>query len=215
MRTVRNPARLSARAAGQPAKRTPSRRSFTLALALLALGAPGLAGCKRSEPLPDLGEISQLDLLDQDGKPFSAASLRGRPHLAAFFFTRCPSICPRLTARMKEVRARTDARELTLVGISVDPENDTPEVLRAYAQKYGIDTHSWSLLTGPYRAIADVAENGFRIGLAGQADASKPDFGITHGSHLILLDARGHIRGYYRSFDDDVVDRLVADLPRL
>jgi protein SCO1/2 len=145
------------------------------------------------------------------------STLRGTPWVAAFMFTRCPSVCPRITARMKELQAASQAAKqpLRLVSISVDPEYDSPAVLEAYAKKFALDTRSWSLLTGPYETIAQTAEQGFKIGLSGKADPSKPDLGLTHGSHLILVDKNNEIRGYYRSFEEDVVARLVADLARL
>lgn len=167
--------------------------------------------------LPVLGTVPAFSVVDQTGAPVSPQSLQGRPFVAAFMFTRCPSICPRITARMRELQQAAAANKvsLRLVSISVDPEFDTPEVLRAYAAKNAIDTATWSLWTGPYETIAQAAEHGFKIGLSGKADTSKADLGITHGSHLILVDKESRIRGYYRTFDDDVVPRLLADLPRL
>jgi len=169
------------------------------------------------EKLPVLGSVPRFSLIDQTGAEVGPHSLKGKPFVAAFMFTRCPSVCPRITARMKEVQkaAASQPLPLQLVSISVDPEFDTPAVLRAYASKNGIDTVSWSLWTGPYETVARAAEHGFKIGLSGKADLSKADLGITHGSHLVLVDQALHIRGYYRSFDEDVVERLIADLSRL
>lgn len=177
---------------------------------LLVLCAP--LGCKREEPkaLYPAGEFS---LTSQDGAKFGSAELRGKTWVAAFFFTRCPTICPRLTARMKEIGAQAAERKLPLhlVSISVDPENDTPAVLTEYAKKNGIDTKSWTLLTGDYDAIKKTSVEGFKQALEGKADASAPDYGILHGSHLILVDREGRIRGYYRSSDDAEMKKLVDD----
>jgi len=176
-----------------------------------------LSCVKKAETLPQLGTVPELALVDQAGRAGSPRSVAPGPFLAAFFFTRCPSVCPRITAVMKEIQEKKDAsgQALRLVSISVDPEYDTPEVLRAYAKKSGIDLSSWTLWTGPYETIARAAEEGFKIGLQGKADTSKPDLGITHGSHLILVDGAGVIRGYYRSFDDGVAERVLTDLARL
>lgn len=200
-----------------------------LALPFSLLGASSLnIGCKstpneqqssrqHSEKLPVLGELPGFELLDQNAQTSSPEKMRGTPWVAAFMFTRCPSICPRITQRMSELdrHAQKLNQALKLVSISVDPEHDTPEVLRAYADKYKIDTSRWSLWTGPYQVIAETAEKGFKIGLAGKATEGAEHLGITHGSHLVLIDREGKIRGYYRSFDDDVVIRLTADLARL
>ena len=169
-------------------------------------------GCKSDEPkvLYPAGEFS---LTSQDGAKFGSAELRGKTWVAAFFFTRCPTICPRITARMKDIAAQAAEKKLALhlVSISVDPENDTPAVLAEYARKNALDTKSWTLLTGDYDAIKKTSVEGFKQALEGKADASAPDYGILHGSHLILVDREGRIRGYYRSSDDAEMKKLVDD----
>lgn len=214
----------------KPAKtrRVTATSRTALASFLLALGcAPGLA-CNRegdappaheedTGPLPILGQVPEFSLTSHTGASFGSEELGGKPYLAAFMFTRCPSVCPRLTERMAEVadRVKADGRTLEFVSISVDPEHDTPPVLTEFAKKHGALRPNWTLLTGDSDAIRTTAESGFKIGVTGAYDASKPDMGITHGSHLILVDARGRIRGFYRSFDDDTVAQVVGGLQRL
>jgi protein SCO1/2 len=132
-------------------------------------------------------------------------------------FTRCPSICPDLTRHMKEVDQAVKAanKKLGLVSISVDPENDTPEVLRAYAKKYGADVDNWAFLTGDFATIARTSEEGFKIALAGKVEEGKPHLGITHGSHLVLVDGSGKIRGYFRSSESETPSAIVAALSQL
>ena len=167
--------------------------------------------------LPKLSQVPEFSLTDEEGRAFGSRQLRGAPYLAAFMFTRCPTICPELTARMKQVRDAVLAENanLQLVSISVDPENDTPAVLKAYAKKHQADHPDWAFLTGDYKTIAETSEQGFKVGLSGKADESKPDLGITHGSHLVLVDANGNIRGYFRSSDDKSVNEIVAALKNL
>lgn len=185
-----------------------------LAVLVLALL---LSACRREEPLPHLGQVPRFSLIDQSGATYDSSRLLGRPHLVSFMFTRCPSICPRVTARKKEILSLARAKEqpLDLVSISIDGENDTPAVLRAYAQKHALDLTAWSLLTGNATEVRAHAEQSFKIAVSGQADASKADFGLSHGSHLVLVDRTGQIRGYYPSMDAETPDRLVADLARL
>jgi len=169
-------------------------------------------GCKREEPkvLYPAGEFS---LTDQNGKRFGSTELSGKVWIAAFFFTRCPTVCPKITARMKSLQqaAKQKGLPLWLVSFSVDPENDTPSVLSDYAAKNELDTASWALLTGDYEAIKKTSLEGFKVALEGKADAAAPDFGILHGSHLILVDAQGRIRGYYRTSDDGEMKKLLDD----
>jgi protein SCO1 len=177
-----------------------------------------LAGCaRRAEPLPTLGQIGAFTLLDQGGSAVSAEKLRGKVWVAAFFFTRCPTICPRITRRMKalQVAATAKAPALSLVSFSVDPENDTPPVLLAYAQRFEADTKNWSFLTGDLDVVKRIVVDGFKLALDGKADPTAENGGIIHGSHLALVDRTLAIRGYYRTDDDDDMARLLADAGRL
>jgi protein SCO1/2 len=184
-----------------------------LVFALLLCGA-----CKEQPPpLPELGQVQQFALTDQDGKAAQLASFAGKPWVAAFMFTRCPSICPRITQAMKGLQVQANDRKLQVhwVSFSVDPSNDTPAVLREYMQKQGVDGANWSFLTGDITVIRRTAEESFKQALEGTADPSKPDFGITHGSHLVLVDPKGAIRGFYRSSDDQELQQLLAALATL
>jgi protein SCO1/2 len=170
-----------------------------------------------SGPLPVLSLVPPFSFTNEDGKPLGSKELAGKPYLVAFMFTRCPSICPELTRRMKTVdeAAKKSKKTLQLVSISVDPENDKPEVLNAYAKKQGADVENWAFLTGDHREIAKTSEEGFKMAFSGQIDETKPHLGITHGSHLILVDQVGQIRGYFRSTEDESVQAILDALSRL
>ncbi|MGC4092460.1 MAG: SCO family protein [Polyangiaceae bacterium] len=181
------------------------------------LGLLGLSACRRQPPLPDLGLVPPFALQNQDGKGFGSSELHGRVWAAAFMFTRCPSVCPRVTRFMRKLQTSAGAEHVTLqlVSISVDPENDTPAVLKAYAQQYGAELGSWAFLTGDFEAIKRTSVEGFKLALDGRADPNQKDYGIIHGSHLVLVDGSAHIRGYYRSEDDVEAARLIVDARRL
>jgi protein SCO1/2 len=201
-----------------------TRRASLGLLAALLLPSLALPGCRRSDAadsaameLPRLGTVGPFWLKDQDGATFSEASLDGRIWVAAFMFTRCPTVCPEMVRRMRGIQERAKAAgiELSLVSFSVDPENDTPEVLRAFATERGLDTGNWRFLTGDSSVIRDTAERGFKIGVDGTPKAGAEHYGITHGTHLVLLDSRRTIRGYYQSTDGERVDALLEDAARL
>lgn len=181
-----------------------SRRS------LLALPGAFLACAKKPPPLPLLGALPDLPLEDQEGHARKLTDYQGQLLLVAFFFTRCPSICPRLIARMQEMERALAKNSVPvhLAAISVDPGHDRPDVLRKYADARGIRAESFSLLTGDFREIARAAEENFKIGIEGAFDETKPGLGITHGSHVIVVDRRGSIRSFIRTFDDDAVQEL-------
>lgn len=173
-------------------------------------------GDEASSPLPELGTIPELRLTDQRGEAFTPAALDG-PWLAAFMFTRCPTVCPLITARMREVQhlAKEQQVPLKLVSFSVDPDHDTPAVLSAYAERYGVDQASWFFVTGDNVVIRSAAEQGFKVSVEGTANPAVADFGISHGSHLVLVDGQRKIRGYYRSSEPESVARIVRDARRL
>lgn len=188
-----------------------SRRAL---LGAAALAVPGLLwGCRRASSLPSLGSVGSFQLTDQSGRPTNEASLKGRVWAAAFFFTRCPTVCPRITRRMRELQlaAAKAGVKLELVSFSVDPENDTPEVLTAYAKQFGADLGSWRFLTGDLEVVRKTSEQGFKLALDGKPNAAAPDFGLFHGSHLVLVDGSGQIRGYYRTSEDAQMAQLLKD----
>lgn len=179
--------------------------------------APGKHTASLQAALPKLGALQPFDLTDHRGKPFTTETMRGKVWVAAFLFTRCPSICPQMMRRMKGLQqaAKSRAISLHLTSFSVDPDNDTPEVLSAYAKRFDVDTASWTFVTGDSATIRNAAEHGFKIGVEGTADPKAADFGITHGSHLVLLDSELTIRGYYRSTDPEQMDKLLSAAQQL
>jgi protein SCO1/2 len=189
-----------------------SRRAL---LASLGAGCVGV-GCRRA-PLPELGSVGSFQLTDQAGRPVNEGVLRGKVWAAAFFFTRCPTICPRITRRMLDLQhaAAHDQVPLQLVSFSVDPENDTPDVLLAYAKQYGADLGSWRFLTGDLEAIRKTSEQGFKLALDGKPTPGADHLGLFHGSHLVLVDGSGQIRGYYRTSEDEQMAQLLKDASAL
>ena len=98
--------------------------------------------------LPVIGPAPDFDLTSQDGKRVTLADLRGKVVAVTFIFTMCPDICPMLTSNMAQVQEMLGAdfgKSVAFVSITIDPENDTPEVLKDYAEAFGADPEGWSL----------------------------------------------------------------------
>jgi len=163
-------------------------------------------------PLPPvLGTVPDFRLIDQTGAPFGPERLEGRVWVADFVFTRCPDVCPRMTERLAGVQ-RALGERADLVSVSVDPAYDTPERLAAFARAHGAESPRWHFLTGESTHVQDAVLRGFKIAFArDSADIAS----ITHGVHVVLVDGRGRIRGYYDSNDADALERLVSDARRL
>lgn len=162
---------------------------------------------KKPIEFPIFGQLPEFHLTEENGAPFSSADVEGKTWVAGFFFTTCHGQCPMLISKMKRVQSELgDIQSFRLIGFTVDPKTDTPEVLKAYARKHGIDEKIWSLLTGPEAEIRFLAQHGFRLSAGGGADET-----IAHSFRLVLMDPHARIRGYYDGLSDDEVDRLIRD----
>ena len=189
----------------------------TLLRCTLLTSFSAITSCKSESSLPVLSQVPSFAFTDQTGQALATKNLSGKPWVAAFMFTRCPTICHKITREMRklQVRAQSEGLSVHWISFSVDPDNDTPPVLAAYAKKYEADTSNWSFLTGDFRVMQKTAEEGFKIGVSGTANGSEPHYGISHGSHLVLVDTQGMIRGYYRTTDTQAQQQLLKDLARL
>jgi protein SCO1/2 len=185
-----------------------------VAVILAGLAVAGVVRHRRapSEPLPQLGPVPVVRLVDQRGTAWSTAELRGRVTIVNFIFTRCPTICPVTSLKMKRLAERTRATPgVELLSISVDPEHDTPPVLTAFAARYGADPARWRFATGDPAPLRAAIEDGFKIAVEqrGELPDGVPD--IVHGGHFVLVDRAGVMRGYYDSDDAARLDALAAD----
>jgi len=140
-------------------------------------------------------QIPYFEFINQDGKKVTTDDLLGHIYIADFFFVNCPTICPKMTTNMSYVQDKfKDKEDLRFLSITVNPEHDTVEVLKEYAEKVHADTKTWHFLTGEKDKIYDIAFNGFFV--SAQRDSIAPG-GFLHSGMLILVDKNGHIRGYF------------------
>jgi protein SCO1/2 len=181
----------------------------------------GLWSMRRATPdgaPPVLGEIPPFTLVERSGRAVSRDDLAGQAWVADFIFTRCTGMCPALSARMNELRRRVrDAGlQARLVSFSVDPNHDTPDVLRDYATRYAADD-AWLFVTGERGALYRLIGEGFKLSVAERAPGQASDGGelITHSDRFVLVDAGGRIRGYYHGTEPDSVAALLRDLAAL
>ncbi|WP_163868536.1 SCO family protein [Myxococcus eversor] len=205
-----------------PPARLTQRPGFWAGIAVVALGLAAVAAGNLtragSEPLPQLGALPDFTFTRHDGQPFGSAQLRGHPFIANFIFTRCPTVCPAFTRKMAHVQTSTDSfgTNLQLVSFSVDPKYDTPARLTEYGQLHGANFARWSFLTGDYDVLKDTIVQGFKVSMGREPGSAEDDLlSIFHGTHFVLVDSQGQIRGYYDSADSDSTDRLLRDVKRL
>lgn len=144
--------------------------------------------------LPPIVTLPPFQLADQDGLFFSRENFLGKVSVVNFIFTHCPTVCPLLTQKMKSLSLEVADPQVQFISISVDPENDTSAVLKAYANQYGVDLNRWKFLTGPLETISKTVVEGFKVVMI--RNEAKDLFDITHGEHFILIDKKASIRAY-------------------
>lgn len=198
--------------------------------ALLALPAFLLVACSPAaeQPLPYYGmhttdpqtgdtiyhRIRDFAFVDQDSQQVTNATFAGKAYVADFFFTSCPTICPKVKKNMLRMyEAYADEDRLLFLSHSIDVKRDTVGRLKAYAQGLGIDdgSYRWRLVTGKRKEIYDIAYDYISTALE-NTDAPG---GFDHSGYVLLIDANGHLRAYADGTNKEEVDRLMGDIDRL
>ena len=166
----------------------------------------------RQRNITAYGTVPGFQLTNQNGQPFGSAQLSGKIWIADFIYTTCPGPCPMISGRMSELQKPLDKTDVHLVSFSVDPEKDTPEVLRAYADKLQAEPGHWDFLTGAKSAIYNLSHDGFKLAVSDGSEAQ----GIpVHSTRMVLVDRHGQIRGYYDATEPEAITKLLADTNHL
>src|SRR5580698_294569 len=176
-------------------------------VAVLGL-AIALAACSRRASLDVFGDIPQFELTAQNGRPFHSQDLAGKIWVADFIYTTCPGPCPRMTSQMREVQdAVLKIPDVRLVSFSVDPANDTPPVLAAYAKEHGAAPSIWYFLTGSVATLQTLDRDAFKLGDINAA--------MQHSTRFVLVDRQGRIRGYYDTSEAGAISKVISDIRSL
>jgi protein SCO1/2 len=181
-------------------------------------------GCKKGDPIEMLNPpptpqglqkywtLPDFSLTERSAQTVGLSDLAGKVWVADFIYTTCPGPCPILTSHLSELQKAVDGEpDVRLVSISTDPDNDTPEVLKAYAERFKAGPH-WLFLTGKKDAIYSLASDGFKLPIAAATAGGQA---IVHSTRLILVDKRGAVRGFYDGTGDFASQGLVSDIHRL
>ena len=171
-----------------------------------------LNGEKREDTL--FRHIPGFTLIDQDSQAVDQTIIKGKIHVADFFFTRCGTICPKIQLSLSRVQEIFKERnDLVFISYSVDPENDQPKQLKTYADKVGAKAGMWYFLTGEKAQIYNLAQRGYFLPVVDHGVSyGKPDETFIHSEKLVLVDKDGIIRGFYDGTDKKDVDRLIAEI---
>ncbi len=182
-------------------------------------------GCKsENKSLPILGNvdvvggdsiyhrISDYQLTDQDSQQIRISDMGDKLYLADFFFTSCPSICPKVTKQMLRLYDRyKDDDRVILISHTIDQRHDSVSVLNRYARNLDVESAKWKFVTGEKDSIFHLANEYF---VSVVEDPSAP-MGFDHSGRIILLDKNRHVRGFAEGTDEESVTAFFAIVDRL
>jgi protein SCO1/2 len=163
-------------------------------------------------------KVENISLQNQLGEQVSLNQVNGKVIVIDFFFTHCASICPILTRNIRRLQdglnqkydmKRVDTTFVRFLSLTVDPAHDSVGPLKKYADKYGVNSDVWWLLTGPKKIIYDFALNELKLGLQ---DSVSVDSNFVHTDYVALLDKDRVIRGYYHGTDTAAMAKLADDI---
>ncbi len=160
-------------------------------------------------------EVPPFSFIDRHGKPFTEKNVEGKIVVADFFFTRCTTICPRMSINMQQLQLKLDDeayKDVVFLSHTVDPENDTPEVLDAYANDLEADPVRWKFLTGHAPDIYRMGNTGYLLSALEDSTSAEQ---FVHDGRFVLVDKQRHIRGFYDGTTATGMNALAADLKML
>ena len=175
---------------------------------------------QKEASLATIGPAPKFELTNQNNVKISNETYKGKVYVLEFFFSRCPSICPKMNMSMLEIEKKFFGNpNFGIVSITIDPENDTPAVLKNHAELLGVKSSNWNFLTGDKEKIFDLSNKGFNL-YAGEN--AKVNGGFEHSGLFALIDKDGNIRCrkdefgnpilYYDGLDKNGVRELQKDI---
>ena len=170
---------------------------------------------KHVERLPILGPghtVQGFSFTNQDGRTITNDDVKGKTYVAEYFFTTCKGICPKMNANLEKVYARyKNTPNFLILSHTVDPDNDSVPVMKAYALKHGADSKNWWFLTGNKKQLYKLARESYLVDDG--TDTGADDF--VHTQWVALVDKEARIRGLYEATKMSDIDKLNADIERL
>lgn len=189
---------------------------FTLALVYSCQNKP------KEHKLPILGRmeisgedtvyhtIADFEFVDQDSNKVNNATFKDKIYVSDFFFTSCPTICPKMKAQMLRVYDSIQNKpDVLILSHTIDPRHDSVAVLKEFAESLGVESNKWHFVTGNKDEIYKIGQSSYMT--SASEDPSEPG-GYMHSGAFILVDKERRVRGAYDGTKADQVDRLIRDI---
>ena len=178
---------------------------------------------KVEEKLSSIGKAPSFEFVNQHNDTITERDYKGKVYLVEFFFTTCPTICPVMNKNMVKIQNEfKNEEDFAIASFTINPQHDTPEVLKAYADEYGVKNPNWHMLTGNIEEIYKLANKGFNLYAGQNANA---EGGFEHSGMFALIDKNGNIRSrkdvngnpivYYDGIEDEGISMLKEDIAKL
>ena len=176
----------------------------------------GLADSASHLILPDFPrQLVDFALTDRTGRTVTRADLAGRVLVVDFLFTGCSLTCPAVNRQMAQIQKQTTNRpEVMLVSLTVDPRDDTPEVLEKYGERFGADTNRWLFLTGDKTQLYRLIESSFLASDTNGIFGYMPG-NFAHTERIAIVGPSGHLRGYFDGLNPNTATAVINELTKL
>ncbi len=178
---------------------------------------------KKAEELLVIGKVPAFEFTNQDGATITNENYNNKVYVVEFFFTTCPSICPIMNKNMVQLQSEFyNKPNFGIASFTINPEHDTQQVLKAYAEEYKVTNEHWHMMTGDKEKIYELANNGFNLYAGENSEAAG---GFEHSGMFALIDKKGNIRSradengnplvYYDGIEQEGIDMLKKDIATL
>lgn len=209
------------------------KQHYSIFLSLMVLSTIIIACSQSPKQLPFLGNkslkksivngkeftdtvyhsIPNFKFINQDGDTISEKTVKGKIYVADFFFTSCPTICPTMKTQMLKIYKKyLNNSQVMLLSHTIDPSNDSPEVLKNFAENLHVNTQKWQFVTGKKEDIYKIGQKSYMVSAVD--DPSQPG-GIVHSGGFVLVDTKLRIRGIYDGTEPKKVEQLMLDIDLL
>ena len=181
---------------------------------ILVLCLAFLSGCGNKIENPLNWDLEKFTYTNQEGKSFGTDDLKGKVWVSNMIFTSCETVCPPMTANMAKLQSKAAEKNLDVdfVSFSIDPEVDSPEVLKTYSEKFNADLSSWHFLTGYSQSdIKSFASENFKTIVKKPENNSQ----VIHGTKFYLIDQKGKIVKEYSGVSNVPFDDILSDIEKL
>ncbi|MFD0761806.1 SCO family protein [Lutibacter aestuarii] len=153
---------------------------------------PKIVNKFKTPKLVKIGQVPTFEFTNQEGQLISNSFYDEKVYVVEFFFTTCPTICPKMNENMVKIQKEYYGNpNFGIASFSINPKHDTPEILKAYAKSHGATLKTWNFLTGDQDKIYELANSGFTL-YAGEN--SEAEGGFEHSGMFALIDKEGNIR---------------------